>query len=613
MVGGAPQIVGPRVCGWPGGQAVAAESSSACPRRSPAPSAAKLGVHRRLDPRRASTTGPSGVPVAVAMHSLRSPCDAARSTVSGLHELPERPYAEAPRALDRLVDERHPHAWGQLGQLDARRPAPSTPRDRCRHTAWACHTSSCFSPSVATFQRHRSLSNSSSSRSATQSHLILERRRAVRPADVEAQPHRAPCRLEPLRPTLLRIDAEDQLINGRHRVAGVTGELPWPGHRGEEAQPERRVGAPPFEGSHDVGVGVFELLERLVGRQLAAPSDPVGPPPRVDVAQGGELAGLGGPLDGDEARSVSSSRNHAEPAQRSTTERRFLSTRRSMTSPTSPCSLPSRAPTTPSAAAEGERSGGNRAQAAEHDPLLLVQRTVASAPIEAAIVCRRLETVRGPPVRTRNRSSSSAASCPTGILSAPGGGELDGERDAVEADAHVHDRGGVGGVEHEAGSGAPGTLHEQFDRVESFHLLDVAHLTRAPLSDGTRQTISPGTPSGPAARRHDGRRRSGGEQFADERRAVVHHVLAVVQHEQRRFVAERSDDLFHGGRARPPQVRGRWRGSPDRLAPSRCPGRDRTNQPHPTGELARHRRTEHDRRAVSCRRPGGADQRDQPF
>ena len=138
-----------------------------------------------------------------------------------------------------------------------------------------------------------------------------------------------------------------------------------------------------------------------------------------------------------------------------------------------------------------------------------------------------------------------------GQLPAAGGGQLDGERDAVEAVADLGDGGGVGVADGERRSGPAGPLDEQGDGVVLRQRRDVDGVARGSGSaaTGTRQVISPGHAEGLAAGGQHRRGRIGRQQSGDELGAGGDEVLAVVQDEQRRLVAELGRELVGGGDA----------------------------------------------------------------
>ena len=101
---------------------------------------------------------------------------------------------------------------------------------------------------------------------------------------------------------------------------------------------------------------------------------------------------------------------------------------------------------------DGEPPGEHR-EASQQDALGFRQQAVA--PISAACMVACLPRARRPPTRIRKRSDRFASSSSGTERTGPGAGELDGQRDAVEALAHL-DRDVVGDVD-------AGTVTEQLD------------------------------------------------------------------------------------------------------------------------------------------------------
>ena len=113
-----------------------------------------------------------------------------------------------------------------------------------------------------------------------------------------------------------------------------------------------------------------------------------------------------------------------------------------------------------------------------------------------------------------------------------GGGQLQGQREPVEARAQLGHRGGVLGREREGGMDGLGPLDEQRDRRALGEGLGRRELRGiGQLERGDREAVLAVEPQDLPAGDHDGRSRAGGQQLADHRRRVQ-HLLEVVQHQQ---------------------------------------------------------------------------------
>ena len=139
--------------------------------------------------------------------------------------------------------------------------------------------------------------------------------------------------------------------------------------------------------------------------------------------------------------------------------------------------------------------------------------------------------------------SSRAASSATDRCAEPGRGQLEGERDAVQAAADQRDRFGCGRVEGEAGPRGAGPLDEQLDGLE---LCEPGRIgvpsRRGSCSDGTRQVSSPGTRSGSRPVASTVTPGQPASNAAASAAAAAHQVLAVVQHQEHALGAQPVDD-----------------------------------------------------------------------
>src|SRR6185436_4526351 len=130
-----------------------------------------------------------------------------------------------------------------------------------------------------------------------------------------------------------------------------------------------------------------------------------------------------------------------------------------------------------------------------------------------------------------------------------GGGELEGQRLAVQAAADLDDRGDVLRVDGEPGRRRGAAIGEELDRRVGERLVDAG--VRAgpgqrrdldqPLADDAQRL---------AARRQDVDARAAPEQLVRDRGDVADQVLAVVEDDERGAVGERVEDAVQrvGGR-----------------------------------------------------------------
>ena len=157
--------------------------------------------------------------------------------------------------------------------------------------------------------------------------------------------------------------------------------------------------------------------------------------------------------------------------------------------------------------------------------------------------------------------------------------ELQGQRDAVEALADLGDRGRVALGEHEVRLQRRCPLDEQLDGRVLLELGQRRQVLRIGYgSDGTRQAISPVSPSASrlVARTCSLGTRAGGHPRVA--RARVEQVLAIVQHQQHAAAAQArgdgTDDRFaQPSRGRPPRRQRCAARAPDRPAAPAPPAR----------------------------------------
>ena len=149
-----------------------------------------------------------------------------------------------------------------------------------------------------------------------------------------------------------------------------------------------------------------------------------------------------------------------------------------------------------------------------------------------SVRCRG-SAVRLPPVSSRKRSDSRAGDLGQRQRPQPGRGELDGQRQAVQAAHDLDDRRHRGVVDREVGAGGRGAVGEQpHRRVLERHRGDAASGAGWP-SGGTASTSSPMMRQRLAAGGQDAQLRAAAEQLLGQRRGGVDEVLAVVEHQHR--------------------------------------------------------------------------------
>lgn len=203
----------------------------------------------------------------------------------------------------------------------------------------------------------------------------------------------------------------------------------------------------------------------------------------------------------------------------------------------------------------GRVQGGSVAvhgQAPQHRAFLLVEE--APAPVD--------HRPQGPlPFRSapRARREQRETVVQTGLqLGHPQGpdprrGHLQGQRDAVQATADRDDRRHIAPVEDEAGSRRRGTRLEQPHRAEPAYgrRAEVGRRAGVPQRRYLLEVFA-GDPQRLPAGRQDPQPGCGLEQPLGQLGGVLDHMLTVVEHQQRGFVAQRVRQPVHRGERRAP-------------------------------------------------------------
>ena len=140
-----------------------------------------------------------------------------------------------------------------------------------------------------------------------------------------------------------------------------------------------------------------------------------------------------------------------------------------------------------------------------------------------------------PPVSSRKRSSSRAAICSTGSARTRAAASSSASGMPSSRAADLRHRRGVALGQREAGLAAPRPLDEQPHRLDcGQRALRAARVRRVAgsASEGTRQAVSPATPSASRLVARMREPRAGAQQRVGQRGARVDQVLAVVEHQQ---------------------------------------------------------------------------------
>ncbi len=196
-------------------------------------------------------------------------------------------------------------------------------------------------------------------------------------------------------------------------------------------------------------------------------------------------------------------------------------------------------PTQTASAALAVEAPGEHGHALERAPLGLRQQPVgpvdrgAQRPVALALARARAREQREALVEvTRDLRGRERAAARRG--------ELDGERQAVEPAADARHRLGVGGVELEVPARRAGAVDEQRNRIGSLQSLELLALGQAERPQP--QHLLAVDPERLAAGCHEARTGTSGEDPLGELGRAREHVLAVVEHQDPRALAQRLDD-----------------------------------------------------------------------
>ena len=194
----------------------------------------------------------------------------------------------------------------------------------------------------------------------------------------------------------------------------------------------------------------------------------------------------------------------------------------------------------------------------------------------------------------------------------PGGGELEGERDAVEGPGDGTDRGQVVGVEQQPGAHGAGAFGEQLRRRVAEHLAWRGVLRwRLQRADGDLHLVGDGERF--AAGGDDGDAGAAAEDVVDEGGGGIDDVLAVVDQQQHAAPGQERDEPVAEVAGRGGAIHRHAEGVGDRDR-HLVGGVDR-RQPHPEGAVRVVRRGADDGGERQGGLPGaaGADEGQQPY
>ena len=173
---------------------------------------------------------------------------------------------------------------------------------------------------------------------------------------------------------------------------------------------------------------------------------------------------------------------------------------------------------------------GEHGQATERDALVVEQEVVA--PVEGGgqglLAVRMAVPATG---EDAERIAQAGGELGDGEVDDTYGGQLEGEGDAVETATDLGDRGGSGGIEHEARRRVPRPLDEQLDGFETSQSVGRVVVSRQ-LERGHPPGDLAGMPERLAARGHDDELGASRQELRGQGDDGVEDVLAVVEDEQ---------------------------------------------------------------------------------